>query len=50
METCKIIETREQPNLDDETVLEILKTGYINEQDGTVIRKADVITVLNAHE
>lgn len=50
METCKIIETREQPDLDNETILEILKTGYMNEQDGSVIRKADVITVLNAHE
>ncbi len=49
METCKIIETREQPDLDNETILEILKTGYMNEQDGTVIRKAEVITVLNAN-
>ncbi len=48
IETCKIIETREQPDLDNETILEILKTGYMREQDGTVIRKAEVITVLNA--
>ncbi|MCF8113117.1 MAG: nucleotide exchange factor GrpE [Desulfotignum sp.] len=47
METCKIIETREQPDLDNETILEILKTGYIHEQNGTVIRKAEVITVMN---
>jgi molecular chaperone GrpE (heat shock protein) len=48
METCKIIETRQKPNLDNETILEIVKTGYIREQDGIVIRKAEVITVLNA--
>lgn len=49
METCKILETREQPNLADETILEIVKNGYIHEQDGIVIRKAEVITVLNVH-
>jgi molecular chaperone GrpE (heat shock protein) len=48
METCKIIETHEQPDLANETILEILKTGYIHEQNGTVLRKAEVITVLNA--
>jgi molecular chaperone GrpE (heat shock protein) len=48
METCKVIETREQPDLNNETILEVVKPGYLREQDGTVIRKAEVITVLNA--
>lgn len=48
MERCKIIETRISPGLKDETILEIVKNGYINEQDGTVLRKAEVITVSNS--
>lgn len=47
MEYCKVIETRESPELDNEVILEIIKNGYINKTDGTVIRKAEVITVLN---
>jgi molecular chaperone GrpE len=47
MEHCKIIETQEDPELENETISEIVKNGYINNQDGTVLRKAEVITVLN---
>lgn len=50
MKTCKVIETRGEPDLENETILEILKTGYMNEQDGAVLRKAEVITVLNVDE
>jgi molecular chaperone GrpE (heat shock protein) len=47
MEYCKIIETREHPELENETILEIVKHGYIYKQDNMVLRKAEVITVLN---
>ena len=47
METCKIIETQKQADLENETIVEIVKNGYINGQDGLVVRKAEVITVLN---
>ncbi len=47
MELCKIIETREDPDLENEIILEIVKKGYINTQDNSVLRKAEVITVLN---
>jgi len=47
MELCKIIETREDPELENEAILEIVKKGYINTNDGIVLRKAEVITVLN---
>jgi len=47
MELCKIIETREDPDLENEIILEIVKKGYINIQDNSVLRKAEVITVLN---
>lgn len=47
MEYCKIIETREHPDLENETILEVVKNGYIHKQNGIVLRKAEVITVLN---
>lgn len=46
-ELCKIIETREDPELENEIILEIVKKGYINTRNGIVLRKAEVITVLN---
>jgi len=47
MEYCKIVETREHPDLENETILEVVKEGYIHNQNGIVLRKAEVITVLN---
>ncbi|EFK10290.1 conserved hypothetical protein [delta proteobacterium NaphS2] len=47
METCKVVETRASEMLEDETILEIVKNGYINQDKGKVLRKAEVITVLN---
>ena len=44
---CKVVETRPEPELADETILKVIKNGYINKLNGTVIRKADVITVSN---
>lgn len=45
MDHCKVIETRPEPELAPETILEVIKNGYINKLDGTVLRKAEVITV-----
>lgn len=47
MEYCKVVETREDPGLENEVILEIIKNGYKNKEDGSVLRKAEVITVLN---
>ena len=47
MEYCEIVETREMPGLENETILSIIRTGYIDKQHKTVLRKARVITVRN---
>ncbi|MFH1077364.1 MAG: nucleotide exchange factor GrpE [Pseudomonadota bacterium] len=46
MEYCKVIETREVPDMENEKILSVVKNGYIN-KDGVVLRKAEVVTVLN---
>lgn len=45
MELCKVLDTRKDPAFASETICEIVKNGYINKEDGTVLRKAEVITV-----
>ncbi len=47
MDTCKVVETKASDTSEDETILEIVKNGYINQDEGKVLRKAEVITVLN---
>jgi len=47
MNLCKVVETRPDPDLENETILSIVKNGYMNRSDGTVLRKAEVVTVLN---
>ena len=47
MDFCKVVDTRGSDTLEDETILEIVKNGYVNQDEGTVLRKAEVITVLN---
>ncbi|MBW2368582.1 MAG: nucleotide exchange factor GrpE [Deltaproteobacteria bacterium] len=44
---CKIVDTQPKPEMENETILSIVKHGYVDNQNGTVIRKAEVITVLN---
>lgn len=44
---CKVVDTQEAPDKENETILTVVKNGYINEELGTVLRKAEVITVLN---
>jgi molecular chaperone GrpE (heat shock protein) len=41
----KIIDTRTDLNLENETILEIIKNGYYNLKENKVIRKAELITV-----
>jgi molecular chaperone GrpE (heat shock protein) len=47
MDYCKIVDTRPEPEMDNETIVSVVKNGYINQKDGIVVRKAEVITVLN---
>ena len=47
MESCKVVETEESNSLKDETILSVVKNGYIRKDNGKVLRKAEVITVLN---
>ena len=47
MDYCKIIDTRKEPQMENEAIVAVIKNGYLNKQDGTVVRKAEVITVLN---
>lgn len=47
MESCKVVETEESNSLKDETILSFVKNGYMRKDNGEVLRKAEVITVLN---
>ena len=44
---CKIVDTRKEPEMENEAIVAVIKNGYVNKQDGAVVRKAEVITVLN---
>ncbi len=47
MELCRIVDTQESEDLPNETILSVVKKGYRNQKDGKVLRKAEVVTVLN---
>ncbi len=47
MAFCKIVDTREEPKMENETILSVVKKGYVRKQDGAILRKAEVITVFN---
>jgi molecular chaperone GrpE (heat shock protein) len=47
MHTCKIVDTQEAADMENETILTVVKNGYIHDELGLVLRKAEVITVLN---
>ncbi|MCP4627823.1 MAG: hypothetical protein GY850_30535 [bacterium] len=47
MDYCKIVDTRREPDMENEAIVSVVKNGDVNQQDGTVVRKAEVITVLN---
>ncbi len=44
---CEVVETREMTALENETILSVVKNGYIDGKENTFLRKAQVITVLN---
>jgi molecular chaperone GrpE (heat shock protein) len=44
---CKIIETEERNDLEAETIISIIKNGYFDKKQNTILRKAEVITVIN---
>jgi len=47
MEYCKVIETKQKTDSENGTISSIMKQGYIHENDKIVLRKAEVVTVLN---
>ena len=47
MKYCKVVDTREAPEQENNTILAVLKNGYHDESCGAVLRKAEVITVRN---
>lgn len=47
IDRCKVLDTRFAPESKNETILSVVKNGYIDKRDGKVLRKAEVITVLN---
>lgn len=47
MQYCKVIDARPAPGLTDETILAVVKRGYIDKRAGRVLRKAEVVTVRN---
>ncbi len=47
MELCKIVDTKPDEALENETILDVIKTGYKDNRKDAVLRKAEVVTVLN---
>lgn len=47
MKLCRIVDTQESRDLENETILSVVKKGYIQQKEAKVLRKAEVITVLN---
>jgi molecular chaperone GrpE (heat shock protein) len=47
-EQCRIVETKQMPEKEDEEILAVLKKGYLDREENLVLRKAEVVTVRNA--
>jgi len=47
MATCKVVDAEPSDTMQDHAIISIVKRGYIREDTGSVLRKAEVITVLN---
>ncbi len=47
MSCCKVVDTQEAADMANETILSVVKNGYIDKNKEIVLRKAEVITVLN---
>ena len=50
MELCRIVDTEESDDLKNETILSVVKKGYMQQKEARVLRKAEVITVLNGKQ
>lgn len=49
METCKVIDTQDCADQEEETVLAVMKKGYVETTSGDVMRKAEVVTCAAPH-
>ena len=47
MDYCKVVDTQEAADMENETIISVVKNGYIDKNKKTVLRKVEVITVLN---
>lgn len=47
MEFCKVVATENSPELDNGSIIAIEKPGYIDTRKNLILRKAEVLTVLN---
>jgi molecular chaperone GrpE (heat shock protein) len=47
IDACKVVDTRIVPGAKNETILSVVKKGYVDKKNGKILRKAEVITVLN---
>lgn len=47
MDYCKVVDTQKSAGIANETILSVVKNGYIDKNKKIVLRKAEVITVLN---
>lgn len=50
MDTCKVVGVEEAPDKPNETVLSVLKKGYVDTESNRILRKAEVITVRNPEQ
>ncbi len=46
IKTCKVIDTIQDSTKENETIVEVIKNGYLHKETQCVIRKAEVITVI----
>mgnify|MGYP003979731913 FL=1 len=44
LEYCKIVDTEKRSDLESETIITLVKNGYINKKNNVVLRKAAVVT------
>ncbi len=47
MDSCKVVDTKEVGDMENETILSVVRKGYINTEENVVLRKAEVLTVMN---
>ncbi len=47
MELCSVVDTQPSDRLENETILSVVRKGYVHQKEGRALRKAEVITVLN---